>query len=337
MLLEKVDTHVGRAIVASHRHDRDARRILIQLRQDATISAAGRLRVQEDHSRIVTTRLDSSYKGTQTQFLAEFQTRLDRYNDACSTVPEMKITDPQAKIYLRTAVDPAPNLRAVTVRETEDVSIRNAPPYNYSTLMQVLFVAAQTHDHRPRRATKAHVASLESEITMTDSEDTGEPTSLNVYAADSKRPMLPSSVYSSLSKEGKTQWRSGFSNTDKETILAGMIQANQHSLRANVHFRTDNDTKPEMPILLTHVVCLLIPSPRMPPTARPMQLDRMHPHPPHPLLIARSALFVSLMLPKTTGTTVPMTTTIGTLAWIFNWAIVLHFGTIDAPLLPKEA
>ena len=241
MLLEKVDTHVGKAIIAAHRHDRDARQILVELRQNATISAAGRLRIQQTHTLIITTHLDSTYKGSQTQFLTEFHTRLKRYNDVAPD--SMKINDDQAKMYLQAAVRPAPNLHNVSVREVEHMAVHNQPAHNYGAYMQVLMTAATTHDLKGKRTMQACHSGLEPVNSGQDdgTEDVGTP-SLEINAADTKRPLLPSSVYSSLSNEGKRQWRTGFTDTDKETILAGMIQANMHAMAA-----PDHEEDPPMP------------------------------------------------------------------------------------------
>ena len=249
VLTKVVQTPTGKAILRDYLASGDARGVLQELRDDATVSTAGILFTRQLRQQILTISLDGTWKSTQMSFLLRFEKLVDEYNALCAN-RAARINDWQAKEYLETAVEPAPNLRDITTREVEHVVNQRGPPYTYRQYLLLLTTAAQLHDeHRPRVPRRAHQSIVEPVGDDPPDEDVpADPPDVSRsahVATKETRPRLPNDTYRKLSSTGRSTWQS-LSDTDKATILAlGSRSINTHSLSlaAEPDHPVDTDTE----------------------------------------------------------------------------------------------
>jgi len=239
ILLTCILTPTGKSIVLQHRNDADASTVLNKLKNDATISVSGKMRLRALLFQIGTTRIDcTKYARHQAIFLINFSNLIIDHNRLC---PKEQIIGPaMCKEYTITAVKPADNLDAIQIREYENTVGQGFPPYSYETYLHCLEVAAAVNDGLPvttprRRANLTDLSSDpgldEQDAYLDHGDDHGE---LSAYAASSRprsettRPRLPGELYGQLSPNGRQSWNK-FTDTDRSTII-GALSANTHQL-----------------------------------------------------------------------------------------------------------
>ena len=266
VLLANVHTPKGKAIVKAHKHDMDGPLVLEEIMEDALQSASGKMRQASTRTKLSTTSIEG-HRGPQVEFLVDFQTSVQGYNDT-QTNPALLLTGPVVKDLLQQAVQAAPNLKEVASRETTDMVTRGAPPHTYEEHMLCLMAAAELHDGVPptRRSRSANVADV-TQDTPGDDAAPRDPTNSDLetwvaaYAAQTSRdgnrptgPYIPSEVFSNLSREAKKNWF-GWADTDKQVITDNLkpISANVHMMETP-HAEPDPDPEipTETPVLQAH-------------------------------------------------------------------------------------
>ena len=226
-LLECIETSGGRSIVLKHTHNRNAQAILAELRHDNTSSVAGALRCRDMRQKLASMRLDMSWKRSQTDFLHSFERTLMSHNDNVSN-PSFIVDDSNAKELLTTAVYYADNLRAVSIREMEDVIGKNGQYYTFEQYQILLRTAAALFDSTKRRGTtRANYTDINGDADSvtaptTDSDTNAELSlALDVNAVRSNGPRLPAELFNVLNRADRTNWI-GMSDTGKAAIIEAM-------------------------------------------------------------------------------------------------------------------
>ncbi len=223
VLLEVVQTATGKAIVRAYKDTYDARRVLYELKADADVSVAGHLATRQLRQTIQTIRLDSTWKGTQLEFLLHFMDLCMIYDDK-QEYDDLRFTEVQKKVYLETAVAPATNLELVTQRETENMIAQGLPPHTFLQYFRCLEAAAQLYDTKNAPASRRRQAFLAEQgfddpDAMVPSQD---DVTFDVFQAQSQdrtpRPRLSPDLWNKLSKSAQQTWRN-LNDTDKATFV----------------------------------------------------------------------------------------------------------------------
>lgn len=160
-------------------------------------------------------------------FLLHFDELFELYHDALSN-PADFIPDHQKKTHLETAVFPAPNLRAVAVREVEDTIRHGVARFSYDQYFLCLETAAQLHDGGDSGVRRrAHHTEFDppSDVPY-DADSEGAP-ARDAYEATqrrSDRPRLPDAKWSRLSSNAKSHWNS-MTDTDKAVFLGDQVRS----------------------------------------------------------------------------------------------------------------
>ena len=229
VLLQTVKTITGQRLVHQYHGSGDARGLLQALKLDVQTSTAGILRQRALRLKIETTRLDSRWTKGQVPFLIEFESTVLEYNQN-QVDTSTHIFGYNMKHHLMTAVEPAPNLAAIQVRETECMLLQRQRPnshgintgYTYEQYFRMCMVAATTHDdkHGTSSRRRAFPAVTDPEVPDDSMEDPEPSPELDVFRAtqSSNRPMLPKEFWDRLSNQGKKNWHS-FADTDKTVLL----------------------------------------------------------------------------------------------------------------------
>ena len=251
VLYENVQTTVGKAIVHAHRGTFDARAALFHLRQDAVMSASGKLQQRQLRQQIITARLDSTWKKSQMDFLIAFDRLIEDYNEKIDD-PTHRILDQQKKDYLESAVHPAHNLREVATREIEAVVARHEPPYSYQQYYICLETAAQLYDSANstarRRIHHIDTQAVNEDPVDYDGDVDDSPHSRNAFQAATRRstrPRLPDAKWSQLSSNGKSIWNQ-LSDTDKAAIVNEAANARSINYHGHTGYQSmDTDATTE--------------------------------------------------------------------------------------------
>ena len=132
LLLDKVQTPTGKALVSDYCASTDSRQLVVALRSDATTSTAGLLSQRSLRTTIMSLRcVPAKWTGRLVEFLLLFRNYVKVYNENCFN-GHQTITDATAKEWLEMAVDPFPCLAAVKTQEVMDsVRVRDPLPATY--------------------------------------------------------------------------------------------------------------------------------------------------------------------------------------------------------------
>ena len=250
MLCPRLQSPHGRKLILDHRHTRNARSVLWHLQDHCQYGTAARLRRQNLNHYLVTLRLDGSYKKSQATFLSQFDLGLQRYNLSALNSDEM-LSDNIAKIYLQMAVYDAPNLRAVSTREAQDMA-HGTTPLSYTQYLHCLNTAATLHDSTSLKITSINSTSVANDTATTapSSDTDGSPSSDSpsdpgtlVNASHSSRPMLPPNLFQTLSNDGKRAW-SQFPESDRAALVNAIPRQVNHT---DMHSDFSSITGPPVP------------------------------------------------------------------------------------------
>ena len=120
VLTNAVQTVTGKAIVESHRHDKDCQAIMSELMNDAYNSPSGRAQTMEMLSWLVTVRYQPSM-GSSEEFCVDVQRKMRQYNARVSH--DDKLTDRQMKTYMQQAFSEVPHFSDATMAEVKLTAI----------------------------------------------------------------------------------------------------------------------------------------------------------------------------------------------------------------------
>ena len=296
VLYSTVKTLKGQSIILAHLQAKDGVRALEQLDIYHATSAAALLRRGDLNAKLVTVRLDGTWKRSQMDFLTSYMTMLRRFNDY-ATHPHDHISEHNAKMYLRTAVYGAANLREVSAREVQDMATRQCPPMSFSQYVTCLETAASLHDTRTGKVSMLTSAN-NTELFPADHyphDDTSDmpPDSdgdaLLINAADTSRPRLPETLFRQLSQPGKRAWTQ-IPDADKNHIVDALPRSvNVHDMASTSDFSrvTDHDSSPSNATTSTAATSTSgtsVNAAQSSNSAKPVARDGNHPADPRRLL-----------------------------------------------------
>ena len=246
VLYDKVQTYHGRAIVRRVRDRLNATEVIMDLDHHYNDSTAGRITAGRLLAYLTSADLDSSWNKPYSQFLTEWLSKAEQYNDMCDL--DARLHETALMHMLQRAVYPVPFLRQLTNQEHLSLT-KGEAPLNFESYYRLALSTAITHDAEGSRGRRrAFVAQLEDD-THTDTGGASVPDTPDIHDETdtiarivnnaTTRPRLPDEVFSSFTAEDRKQWI-GLSREGKQQIVKMLKGSNSRTVN-NVAI-TDADT-----------------------------------------------------------------------------------------------
>ena len=247
VLYDKVQTYHGRAIVRRARDRLNATQVIMDLDHHYNDSTAGRITAGRLLAYLTSADLDSSWNKPYSQFLTEWLSKAEQYNDMCDL--DARLHETALMHMLQRAVYPVPFLRQLTNQEHLSLT-KGEAPLTFVSYYRLALSTAITHDAEGSRGRRrAFVAQLEDdthadnhELSTSATPDIADETDAiaRIVNNATTRPRLPDEVFSSFTPEDRKQWI-GLSRDGKQQIVKMLKGGNSRTVNNVAIIDTETD------------------------------------------------------------------------------------------------
>ena len=240
----RVKTMEGRVILRRHRNRHDGRAALSEIYASGRASATADIQSQERLARLTTTRLDTTWTKPYSDYINEFMTEAEIYNEN-QTNPAALLTSDMVMMMLQRAVQGINSLAQVKARERHAIA-EGRPAYNLQTYTSLLKDEAERIDevriamrNRRRQANVTEIQNADEADLEDVSGDHGTELQVNRTAIANPASRLDDKTWDVLSPDAKKAWIQ-FPEKDREMIVGKMKGVR----RVNFHETIPQDDTP---------------------------------------------------------------------------------------------